>query len=153
MASKEIVEMTAGDVMHRGCTCIAEQQSLIEASRMMYDLGVGALPICGTDERLLGMLTDRDIVVKCLARGKDPARMRAGEMAQGPLIWVHDHQGVHDVVSVMEEHRVRRVPVLDKDKQLVGMIAQADIARRLGHELTGELLEAVSRGPAMQQAV
>lgn len=153
MAGTDIVELTAGDVMHAGCECVGTHDTLIEAARMMDRLGVGALPICGEDEHLIGMLTDRDIVIKCLAAGHDPQDMCAGDLAEGPVIWAPEQMNIHEVLRLMERHQIRRVPVIDADKRLVGLLSQADIARRLGHELTGELLEAVSRGPAVQHAV
>src|SRR3954470_24550715 len=73
----------ARDVMSDDCTCIGENQTVLDAARKLKELDVGALPICGEDDRLKGMLTDRDIVVKVLAEGKDPSQTRAGELGQG----------------------------------------------------------------------
>src|SRR5919199_4131385 len=74
---------TAREIMSGGVDCIGENETVAEAARKMAQLGVGALPICGEDDRLKGMLTDRDIVVKVIAEGKDPNSCRAGELAQG----------------------------------------------------------------------
>ena len=73
---------TARDIMHAGATCVGEHETLTAAAQHMRDMGVGALPICGGDDRLHGMITDRDIVIKCVAAGKDPATTTAGELAQ-----------------------------------------------------------------------
>ena len=76
------------DVMHAGCSCVPHEATMIEAAKQMSEEGVGALPICGPDERLIGMLTDRDIVVHCLATDRDPTVCTAGELASGRIIWV-----------------------------------------------------------------
>jgi CBS domain-containing protein len=73
--------ITARDIMHAGAECISEDMSMLDAAQMMRDLGVGALPICGADDRLHGILTDRDIVIRCVAEGRDPATMMATECA------------------------------------------------------------------------
>jgi CBS domain-containing protein len=74
--------------MHEGCECIGESQTLLDAAKRMEELDVGVLPICGDDDRLKGMLTDRDIVVKALAHGRDPATTMCGEFAQGTVHWI-----------------------------------------------------------------
>ena len=76
---------TAKEIMHTGATCIGEHETLAAAAQYMRDLDVGALPICGDDDRLHGMITDRDIVTKCIAAGHDPNDTTAGELAQGDM--------------------------------------------------------------------
>src|SRR5262245_46789034 len=119
----------ARDIMHRGAECIGEGDSVAAAAQKMRDLGVGALPICGADDRLHGILTDRDIVVKCLAEGRDPAQVRAGDLAQETLVWVEADAAVGEVLLKMETHRVKRLPVIENHR-LVGMITEADLAHR-----------------------
>lgn len=143
---------TVGDVMHAGAQCIGENQNLCDAAQLMDELNVGALPICGEEERLIGMCTDRDIIIKCVAAGKDPAKTTAGELATGSVIWVDDSANIMDAITLMEQHRVRRLPVIDSNKRLVGMLAQADIAGSLGHEVTGELVDVISSSPSLQHA-
>ncbi|GAA5161403.1 CBS domain-containing protein [Ornithinimicrobium tianjinense] len=121
---------TARDVMSSGAECIKEDQTLLDAARMMRDLDVGSLPICGKDDKLHGMITDRDIVVHCLAEGMDPATVKAGSMAQGKLYWVDADTDMDDALAVMQEHQVKRLPVMDKHR-LVGMISESDLTRRL----------------------
>ncbi|MGW3076133.1 CBS domain-containing protein [Kitasatospora sp. NPDC001132] len=133
---------TARDIMHAGATCVQESETLDVAARRMRELDVGALPICGEDDRLHGIITDRDIVVKCLAEGKDPKTMTAGRLAQGKPITVDADADQAKVLHLMEEHRIRRLPVID-DHRLVGMISEADIARHLSRQEVGELVEAV----------
>jgi CBS domain-containing protein len=121
---------TAQDVMHTGAECIDENETLATAAEMMRDIHVGALPICGADGRLHGIITDRDIVVRCVAEGFDPMTMTAREMAQGTPVWVNVDDDADEVLRVMTESGVRRVPVL-RERQLVGIISEADLAVHL----------------------
>ena len=125
----------ARDVMHLGADCIDQNESLAAAAELMRDLHVGALPICGPDNRLHGIITDRDIVVNIIAEGLDPQMTTAGEMARGTPIWVDVEADSDDVLRVMESSAIRRVPVLE-EHQLVGMISEADRSeeRRVGKE-------------------
>ncbi|MFF8289601.1 CBS domain-containing protein [Streptomyces sp. NPDC016309] len=134
---------TARQLMTRGVDCVGEGDTLLQAAEMMRQLGVGAMPICGADDRLKGMLTDRDIVVKALGAGKDPARTTAGDLAQGDVVYVDADDDAQLVLRKMSEHKVRRLPVIE-DHRLVGMIAQADVARGLPDPQVGDLLEALS---------
>lgn len=135
---------TARDIMHSGATCVKETETLQAAAQMMRELDVGALPICGTDERLHGIITDRDIVVKCLAEGRDARTTRASELAQGKPIWVDADADETEVLRVMEDNKIRRVPVIEEHR-LVGMITEADIARKLNRHEVGEFVEAVCK--------
>ncbi|WP_406239592.1 CBS domain-containing protein [Nocardia sp. NBC_01009] len=132
----------ARDIMHTGATCIGEHDSLTTAAQRMRELDVGALPICGDDDRLHGIITDRDIVLRCIADVRDPATMTAGELAQGRTYHVDAAASVDEILAVMEEHQVRRLPVLD-DHRLVGMISEADIARHLPEHTVGQFVEAI----------
>ncbi|MGW5419403.1 CBS domain-containing protein [Streptomyces sp. NPDC003943] len=133
---------TAREIMHTGAVCVQEDETLVDAAQRMSELGIGALPICGPDNRLHGMITDRDIVVKCLAKGKDPRHMTAGHLAQGKPITVDAESDSEQVLRTMQEHRIRRVPVID-DHRLVGMISEGDLARHLDDQKVGKFVEAV----------
>ncbi|MBC6449815.1 CBS domain-containing protein [Actinokineospora xionganensis] len=135
--------ITARELMTADVTCVRASDTVMDAARAMARLGVGSLPIRGEDDTLKGMLTDRDIVVKVLAEGKDPMAMHAGELAQGDAVTVRVDDDVEAVLSAMADHSVRRVPVLDGD-DLVGIIAQADVARALPDRPVGDLLKAIS---------
>src|SRR5688572_8248222 len=124
---------TAKQMMHLGVECVPATETLDRAAQMMRDLQVGSLPICGTDNKLKGILTDRDIVLKCVASGKDPSRMTAGELAQGEPVWVDSKADEDEVLTLMEQHLIRRVPVME-DHRLVGMISEADLAQHLSDE-------------------
>jgi CBS domain-containing protein len=131
---------TARDIMHAGAECIGQNQTLTDAARMMRDLGVGALPICGDDDRLHGIITDRDIVIKCIAEGADPATMTAEELAQGKPIFVDADTDVAEVLGLMGLRQVKRLPVVD-NRRLVGMISEADLARNLPGDQLGQFVE------------
>ncbi|MFF8413958.1 CBS domain-containing protein [Streptomyces omiyaensis] len=135
---------TAREIMTPDATCIGADDSILDAAKKMASLGVGALPICGSDQLLKGMLTDRDIVVKVLAAGKDPATCTAGEFAQGETVTIGADDDAAEILRTMTEHKVRRLPVID-GHTLVGVVAQADVARALPDPQVGELLEALSR--------
>ena len=132
----------ARDIMTGGVECVGEQESVLDAARRLRDLDVGAMPICGEDNRLKGMLTDRDIVVKVLAEGKDPGSTRAGDLAQGKPVTIGADDSLEEALETMKSHKVRRLPVID-GHDLVGVITQADIANNLP-EKAGELVDAIS---------
>ncbi|MGW7403776.1 CBS domain-containing protein [Streptomyces sp. NPDC054833] len=133
---------TAGDIMHRGAQWIPAHETLDRAAQLMRELGVGALPISDQNERLCGILTDRDIVVGCVALGHDPAKVTAGELAQGTPRWIEASADVRDVLREMKEHQIRRLPVID-NKRLVGMISEADLARSLDEGQIAAFTESV----------
>jgi CBS domain-containing protein len=137
---------TARDIMSGGVECIGENETLVDAARKMRDLDVGALPICGEDNRLKGMLTDRDIVVRVLAEGGDPNSTTAGSLGQGKPVTIGADDSVEEALSTMKKYGVRRLPVID-GHDLVGIVSQADIARNLPEGKTGDLVEAISSAP------
>ena len=133
---------TAGDIMHRGAQWIPAHETLDRAAQLMRELGVGALPISDENERLCGILTDRDIVVGCVAMGRDPSKVTAGEMAQGTPRWIEADADIGDVLREMEDHQIRRLPVIE-NKRLVGMISEADLVRNLSEDQIAEWAERV----------
>ncbi|MFI8199487.1 CBS domain-containing protein [Streptomyces sp. NPDC085942] len=133
----------ARDIMTGGAECVGARETVLDAARKMKDLGVGALPICGEDNKLKGMLTDRDIVVKVLGEGKDPAACPAGDLAQGEAVTIGADDDAEEILRTMTEHKVRRLPVID-GHDLVGVVAQADVARALSDPKVGDLVEALS---------
>jgi CBS domain-containing protein len=137
---------TAREIMHTGATCIQENETLEDAARRMSELDVGALPICGPDDRLHGIITDRDIVVRCLAKGKDPKAMTAGMLEQGKPVTIDAEADTDQVLRAMEEHKIRRLPVIDNHR-LVGMISEADIATQLSEDRVMEVVERVYAAP------
>lgn len=134
---------TAREIMTADATCAASGETLREAARKMRDLDVGALPICGDDDRLAGMITDRDIVVRCVAEGKDPDEVLVSEFAEGKPVTIGADDPVEEILRTMTEHGVRRLPVVD-GHDLVGMVSQADVAKNLPEQRVGDLVEAIS---------
>lgn len=134
---------TARDIMSGGCECAGENETVEEAARKMADLDVGALPICGEDDRLKGMITDRDIVVKVVARGKGLSETQVGSLGDGKPVTIGADDSVEEAIRTMAEHKVRRLPVID-GHELIGVVSQADIATNLADEDTGALVEAIS---------
>jgi CBS domain-containing protein len=140
------VNKTAREIMTGGVECIGEADTVLEAAKKLTDLNVGAMPICGEDNRLKGMLTDRDIVVKVLAAGKDPSSTTAGELAQGEAVTIGADDTIDELLRTMIRHKVRRLPVID-GHDLVGIVSQADVAVNLPEERVGDLVEAISAAP------
>ncbi|MBA3368724.1 MAG: CBS domain-containing protein [Geodermatophilaceae bacterium] len=134
---------TAREIMTGGVECVGENETLADAARMMRDLDVGALPICGEDNRLKGMLSDRDIVVKCIADGGDPGSVKASEYAEGKPVTIGADDSIEETLRTMSQHQVRRLPVID-GHELIGIVSQADVARNLPDEMTGDLVQAIS---------
>jgi CBS domain-containing protein len=133
----------ARDVMSPDCQCIGENDTVLDAAKRLTELDVGAMPICGEDDRLKGMLTDRDIVVKVLAQDRDPAQTKAGELAQGKPVTIGADDSIDEALDTMAGHKVRRLPVIDGHR-LVGIISQGDLAKEIDEEKVGDLVEAIS---------
>jgi CBS domain-containing protein len=137
---------TAREIMTPGAECARTTDTVADAARKMRDLGVGALPICGEDDRLAGMITDRDIVLKCVAEDHDTTSMRVEEYAGDEVVTIGADDSLDEALATMTKAGVRRLPVID-GHDLVGMISQADIARNLPEEKVGDLVEAISSAP------
>ena len=144
LEEKGMIVTTARDIMSTDIQTIGEIDSVAEAARLMADLDVGALPICGEDGRVKGMVTDRDIVVKCIARGGDPAQTTAGSLSTVRAVTVSAGDDIRDALNLMQRYQVRRLPVID-GQDLVGIISQGDIALALSATETAETVEAISR--------
>jgi CBS domain-containing protein len=140
---EETMAKSVREVMSSDCECINSNETVLDAAKKLKDLNVGSMPICGEDDRLKGMLTDRDIVVKVLAEGRDPGSTTAGELGEGKPITIGADDSVDEALRTMSEHQVRRLPVID-GHDLVGIVAQADIARNVDEEQVGDLVEAIS---------
>lgn len=135
---------TARDVMNRGASCIAAEETLFDAAKQMKDLGIGSLPIQSADGSLIGMVTDRDIVIKCIADGADPSQTSAGSLATGEVQTAEAEDSIADVLSVMRRHQVKRLPVMS-DGKLVGMISESDLVAALSPEEVAHFAEGVYR--------
>jgi CBS domain-containing protein len=134
--------MRARDMMHEGAECVGEHESLRRVAERMRDLDVGCMPICGDDDRLQGVITDRDIVLQCCAEGCHPTQMRAGDLAQGTPVWISADASEEQVLQLMSQNRIRRLPVID-DGRLVGMISEADVVRHLPADMVARMAGAI----------
>ncbi|WP_028475957.1 CBS domain-containing protein [Nocardia sp. CNY236] len=137
---------TAKDIMKLGARWIGKDQTVADAARIMADLDVGSLVVSDENERMCGIVTDRDIVVKCIAQDKSPSDMPLSEMCEATPRWVDANADIEVVLDEMETHRIKRVPVIENN-QLVGMISEADLARHLDDNQIGEFVTAVYGRP------
>jgi len=133
---------TVRQIMTPHPECIRSHHTVMEAARRMAVLGVGALPICGTDDRLLGMITDRDIAVKVIAHGKDPKATWAGDLAQGAAITIGPDDPIELLPAIMVANRISRLPVVDSGR-LIGIVARCDVARAMPEMRVADLFDAL----------
>jgi CBS domain-containing protein len=136
--------MRVEKIMTRGVECVGPDATLEEAARRMRDLDVGPLPVCDGD-RLAGILTDRDIVIRAVAVGRDPKRTKVEEVMTPGILYVFEDQSVEEATDLMRQNQVRRIVVLDRNKKLVGIVSLGDLAVDGRDEaLSGATLEAIS---------
>ncbi len=134
---------TARELMQSGATCVRTDETAADASRLMAREQVGAVPICGEDNKIKGVVTDRDLVVKVVAQGRDAGTFPAGDLNQQEAVTIGADDAAEDIWTLMARHQVRRLPVIDQGR-LVGMVSLGDVARALPHPDTGQLTEALS---------
>src|SRR6266516_2234523 len=132
------------DVMTLNPCAIDADQPVSYAAKMMKDEDVGLAPVVQGD-RLVGTLTDRDITVRVVAEGRDPQTVRVREVASTDVVTVDPHQDLDDALTRMARYQVRRLPVVEEDGRLVGVVAQADVAEEAKAKKVGELVEEISR--------
>jgi CBS domain-containing protein len=135
--------MKVRQAMHAGVDWCAPETRLSDIAKIMRDADVGAVPI-GEDDRLIGMVTDRDIVCRGFADGKDPASLTARDVMTQGIVYCTEDQSMEDAIHLMEKRRIRRMPVLNGKKRMTGMLSLGDVSHAADHESTGELAEAVS---------
>jgi CBS domain-containing protein len=135
---------SVSEVMTANPCTIDADKPVAYAAKMMRDEDVGLAPIVEGD-RLVGTVTDRDIAIRIVAEGKDPQATPVREIASTNLVTVDPAQDLDEAVRLMAEHQVRRLPVVEEDGRLVGVLAQADIARAGEDRKTGELVEEISK--------
>jgi CBS domain-containing protein len=142
--------MKVKDVMTRDVEKIAADNFLKDAASMMRSLDVGALPVCEND-KLVGIITDRDIAVRGVAAGLDPSQATVRDVMTESVCWCYEDDDVQKAAKFMEEHQIRRLPVFDKSNRAVGIVSLGDLAtRQRDDQLSGEVLERVSEPPAGQ---
>ncbi len=135
--------MKVKDAMHKGAEWVEPQTPIGEVARTMRDLDIGAIPV-GENDRLVGMVTDRDIACRVVANGTDPGKLTAGDVMSKGILYCRETEDLEDAMRIMEQKQVRRLPVIDDRKRMVGMLSLGDIADAASHELSGEVIAAVS---------
>ena len=136
--------MKVKDVMHQGIAWVQPDTPLAEIAKTMRDQDIGSIPV-GENDRLVGMVTDRDIVVRGLAAGGDCAQLKAGDVMTKPIVYCRADEDIEDSLRIMEKNQVRRLPVIDGNKRMVGILSVSDIAAKTGRSLTGEVVQSVAQ--------
>lgn len=138
---------TAREIMTPGATWCPEDATAAEAARKMSDGNIGALPVCASDGKLTGVVSDRDLAVKIVAEGRDPSSVKLSELIDGgEVVTIGADDSVEEAIRTMKDHAVRRLPVID-GTDLVGVVSQADIARAMPDAKIGDLVGAISSAP------
>lgn len=135
--------MKVKEAMHRGVEWVSPDTSLSKIAETMRKHDIGAIPV-GENDRLVGMVTDRDIVTKALAAGKAVDKTTAADVMTKGIIYCRDNEEIDDAVRIMENRQIRRLPVIDENKRMVGMLSLGDVSHAASQQLTGELARAVS---------
>jgi CBS domain-containing protein len=135
--------MKVKDAMHQGAEWVEPQTPIGEIARKMRDLDIGAIPV-GENDRLIGMVTDRDIACRAVANGTDPGKLTARDVMSKGILYCRETEDLEDAMRIMEQKQVRRLPVINDRKRMVGMLSLGDIADAASHELSGEVIAAVS---------
>jgi CBS domain-containing protein len=134
------------EVMTDSPRCVTLETPISEAAQLMESEDVGSLPVLEGDE-LAGMITDRDIVIRAIAKGKDPRGMPVREIASREVITVYAEDDLSNALEKMASRQVRRLPVVDDENRLVGVLAQADVALEAKEKAVGEMVEEISKAP------
>ncbi|HWA09727.1 MAG TPA: CBS domain-containing protein [Opitutaceae bacterium] len=144
--------MKIRQVMTMKVQCVKPADTLVQAAIAMRRLNIGAVPVCGENGKLVGMLTDRDITIRAVADGRDPQTTTVAEVLSPGIIYARDDQEVVEGVHLMEKYQIRRLPVVNIENQLVGIISLGDIATGATNRLSGEALQEVSSPASSAEA-
>jgi|SRR3954470_7058661 CBS domain-containing protein len=136
--------MKIREIMTPDAQCVRPDETLVDAASLMRQLDVGVLPVCD-GENVVGMITDRDIAIRAVADARHPATTMVREIMSPGTIVVYDDQDVDDAVRIMEEHQIRRAPVMNREDELIGIVSLGDIAVDASTDLCGEVLKRVSQ--------
>jgi CBS domain-containing protein len=147
--AKEQLKMKCSDVMTKNPKTCAPTDNVAQAAQLMKSEDVGPIPIVGANDKLEGIITDRDIVLKVVAEGRDPKTTKLADVMTTDLISCTVDGDIEEMLDLMEDNQVRRIPLVDANGRLVGIVSQADIATRLDDsEKTAELVEDISKAAA-----
>ena len=134
----------ARDIMEKDVEFVSADDTVADAAKKMAKLDVGALPVCNEDKRLEGMITDRDIAVKAVAKGKDPKKTKVRDLTDQPeVVTIGADDSIDEALRTMKDKKVRRLPVID-GREVVGIITQGDLATNVPDDKVGDLVEAIS---------
>ena len=134
------------EVMTDSPRCVTPETPVSEAAQLMESEDIGSLPILDGGQ-LAGVVTDRDIVIRAIAKGKDPRGMPVREIASRELVTVYAEDDLSNALKMMATQQVRRLPVVDEDNRLVGILSQADLALEVKEKAVGEMVEEISKSP------
>lgn len=135
--------MKVKDVMHKGVEWISPDTPVADVAKKMREHDVGAIPV-GENDRLVGMVTDRDITIRAVAEDKDISKLSVREVMTSGIIYCRDTEDVGDAIRIMESKQIRRLPVIDENKRMVGIVALGDISHGGSRDLAAEVMKAVS---------
>lgn len=136
--------MRLREIMTTDVVVASPQTSVREAAALMAQHDIGSLPVC-EGLKALGQVTDRDITVRVTAEGIDPETCTVADIMSSPAIWAYEDQEVEDVARLMQDHQIRRLIVVDRDRQLCGVVALGDLAQEAEEEVSGETLREISQ--------
>lgn len=135
--------MKVKSAMHKGAEWVAPDTPISEVAKKMKKLDVGSIPV-GENDKLIGMVTDRDIACRAVANGRDVSKMTARDVMTKGIVYCRDAEDLDDALRIMESKKIRRLPVINEKNRMVGMLSFGDISHAVSHELSGELVEACS---------
>lgn len=135
--------MKVKDAMHAGCEWVSPDTRVTEIAKQMRKSDIGAVPV-GENDKLVGMVTDRDICCKGVANGHDLESLTARDVMTAGIVWCHDSDEVEHAAELMESRQIRRLPVIDKNKRMIGILSLGDISHAASQKLTAEVTKAVS---------
>ena len=135
--------MKVKDMMHKGVECVSPDTAIDAIARKMRELDVGAIPVASNGS-LVGMITDRDITIRCVAGNEAMSKIKAKDVMTSGVVYCRDNEDVEDAVRIMEGKQVRRLPVLDESMRMVGMVSLGDVSHALPRDITREVAKAVS---------
>ena len=135
--------MQVKEAMHTGVEWVEPDTPVTMIAKKMRDLDIGAIPVCEKDH-LVGMITDRDITCRAVAKGDDISKLTAGDVMTKGVVYCRDTEDLQDAIHIMEDKQIRRMPAIDEDKRMVGMLSLGDVSHAASQQLTGEVVKAVS---------
>ena len=135
--------MKVKELMHRGVEWVSPDTPITKLAKTMLEKDIGAIPV-GENDRLVGMVTDRDITLRAVALGKDISKLKARDVMSKGIFWCRDSEDVEEAAHMMESKKVRRLPVIDENKRMVGIISIGDISQAASQRTAAELMKAVS---------